>query len=168
MGRCGERNGGTDRRPRSERNAVDLIFLDEQASGQVSKWVGVDPLGRRTFGDDYRPPLGPRQLDGDSFHVGFLLVKQPFGRIGFFDVLIRDGDAQVGFYLLPHCRSHDVLNRAVELLVVALEPWRVLTLSVSVDPKDLTVVGLCRAAGLTASSVDGDGHLCLRRHLRAA
>ena len=159
--------GWTDGRG-SERTQVDLIFLDEQASGQVNKWIGVDPWARRTFGADYEPPLGPRHLEGGSLHVGFLLVKPPFGRIGFFDVQIQDGDARVGFYLVPRCRSHDVLNGAIELLMEALEPWGAHSLTASVDPQDTTVVGLCTAAGLTAFRVDSDGQLCLKRLLRAA
>ena len=141
---------------------MDLVLLDDRAANQVSDWVQSDPLGRRTFGENYRPPhaLGVDGISAARF--GYVVINGGGEAFGFLEVSLTADVARLGFYLKPSGRSHEVAREAIDLLAADLR-GRAEALTAAVSPEDRSTMALFGAAGFRGDQVDADGQVQLHR-----
>ncbi len=141
---------------------MDLVLLDDRAANQVSDWVRSDPLGRRTFGDDYQPPETLGVNDTSPIRFGYIVINGGGEPFGFLEVSLAADVARLGFYIKPSGRTHEVAREAIDLLAADLR-GRAEALTAAVSPEDRSTMALFGAAGFRGDQVDEDGQVQLHR-----
>jgi ribosomal protein S18 acetylase RimI-like enzyme len=154
-------------RPLGTVTAVNLAYFNDRMAQQARAWVRSDPLGRRTFGDKYRPPTGIEVSAGKE-RIGYLISRDGGAQVGFLEVEISAGEATIGFYVLPSARCHEVGRDALKLLAADLRRRDVEVMTASVHPADRSALAFCGAGGLKGEDCDERGEVQLRRWLGGA
>ena len=137
--------------------------MDADGLRQVETWLAADPVGGAIFGGFYGQAVrrwAPLLEAPTRFGR---LVHDDAGPIGFVDLEILDGEAEITYYVAPDHRGQGLGHQVVALLVDLAREQGATSIHAGVEPTNAASLATLSAAGFTNLGEDeyGDVELTL-------
>lgn len=123
--------------------------MDAEGLRQVERWLAADPVGGAVFGGFYGDAVRRwAPLLEASTRFGRLVVDES-GPVGFVDLEIFDGEAEITYYVAPDHRGRGVGHQTLALLVELARQQGATSIHAGVEPSNAASLATLRAAGFT-------------------
>jgi RimJ/RimL family protein N-acetyltransferase len=133
--------------------------MDPDGLRQVEDWLAADPVGGAIFGDFYGHAVrrwAPLLEAPTRFGR---LVRDDDGPVGFVDLEILDGEAEITFYVAPARRGEGLGHQTLALLIQLAREQGATSIYATVEPGNAASLATMRAAGFTELGTDEYGDL---------